>query len=102
MHSHESLQIQPAIVLPGDSGPIIQLKQKLNEVIRKLDEAYRLLHMDVRIMDFRELPPHYKISHSAWKFYQDKDNGDLQLWHRSGNIWSKTFWTIRGDLTRPT
>ena len=100
MHSPVSLQIQSSIVLPGDSEQIKSLKQKLNEVIQKLDEAFRLLHMDVRIMDFRELPPHASISHSSWKFYENPTTGDLELYHRSGSDWGKSYWDIIGDLTR--
>ncbi len=100
MHSQESLQIQPSIILPGDSEQIRLLKQKLNEVIRKLDEAYRLLHMDVRVMDFREPTPHASIDHASWKFVENLENGDLELWHRSGNSWGEIHWSIIGDLTR--
>jgi predicted NACHT family NTPase len=101
MHSPESLQITPSIILPGDNEQIKLLKQKLNEVIKKLDEAYRLLHMDCRIFDMREPPPHASISHSAWKFVENKTNGDLELWHRSGADWGSTYWSVIGDLTRP-
>jgi len=100
MHAPTSLQIAPSIILPGDNEQMKLLKQKLNEVIGKLDEAYRLLHMDVRIMDFRELPPHASISHSAWKFVENETNGDLELWHRSGADWGSTYWSLIGDLTR--
>jgi hypothetical protein len=100
MQSPESLQIKPSIILPGDSEQIRLLKQKLNEVIRKLDEAYRLLHMDVRIMDFRELPPHASIDHASWKFYENPITGDLELWHRDGNTWAYTHWSEIGNLTR--
>lgn len=101
MHSPESLKIDPSIILPSDSLQMRDLKQKLNEVIKKLDEAYRLLHMDVRIMDFRELPPHASISHSSWKFYENPTTGDLELWHRDGDSWGKTYWDVIGNLTRP-
>lgn len=100
MRAPVSLQIAPSIILPADSDPIKQLKQKLNEVIQKLDEAYRLLHMDVRISDFRELPPHASISHSSWKFYENPTTGDLELWHRDGSAWGKSYWDIIGNLTR--
>ena len=100
MHSPESLQIERALIMPNDSEQIKQLKQKLNEVIRKFDEVYRLLHMDVRVMDFRELPPHAAIDHASWKFYENPTTGDLELWHRSGSSWGKTYWDIIGDLTR--
>lgn len=100
MHSQESLQIQPSIVMPGDNEQISLLKQKLNEVIRKLDEAYRLLHYDVRIMDFRELPPHASIDHASWKWYENPTTGDLELWHRDGDTWAKTHWDIIGNVTR--
>ena len=86
--------------MPGDGEQIILLKKKLNEVIRKLDEAYRLLHMDVRIMDFREPVPHASISHSSWKFVENLTTGDLELWHRDGDSWGKTYWDIIGNLTR--
>ena len=100
MRSKESLQIQPSNILPGDSEQIKQLKTKLNEVIGKLDEAYRLLYSDVRIMDFRELPPHASMDHASWKWYENPTTGDLELWHRSGDDWSKTSWDVIGDLTR--
>jgi hypothetical protein len=100
MHSHESLQIQPAITMPGDNQQIALLKEKLNEVIRKLDEAYRLLHMDVRIMDFREAPPHAGIDHASWKWCENLSTGDLELWHRNGNTWSFIEWSVIGNLTR--
>lgn len=100
MHSYESLQIEPEIILPGDSGQIVKIKQKLNEVILKLDEAYRILHYDVRVMDFREKPPHASIDHASWKWYENPTTGDLELWHRSGSTWGKTYWDIIGDLTR--
>lgn len=100
MHSPVSLQLTPENVMPGDSEQIKKIKQKLNEVIKALDEAYRLLRADVEIMDFREPPPHASISHSSWKWIENKENGDLELWHRSGSTWSKTYWDIIGDLTR--
>ena len=100
MRAPVSLQIAPSIILPGDNAEMKLLKQKLNEVIGKLDEAYRLLHMDVRIFDMRELPPHASISHSSWKWYENPETGDLELWHRSGDAWSKTYWDITGNLTR--
>lgn len=100
MHAPTSLQIAPTIILPGDNEQVKLLKEKLNEVIKKLDEAYRLLHMDVRIMDFRELPPHASISHSSWKFYENPETGDLELWHRDGDSWGSTYWSIIGNLTR--
>ena len=100
MRAPVSLQIAPLIILDGESEQIMLLKQKLNEVIQKLDEAYRLLHFDVRIMDFRELPPHASMNYASWKWYENPDNGDLELWHRSGDTWSKTHWDITGDLTR--
>ena len=100
MRSKESLQIQPSNILPGDSEQIKQLKIKLNEVIGKLDEAYRLLYSDVRIMDFRELPPHAGMNHASWKWYENPTTGDLELWHRSEDTWAKTSWDVIGNLTR--
>jgi len=100
MRSPVSLQIKPSIILPGDSEQIRSLKDKLNEVVKKLEEAYRLLHMDVRIMDFRELPPHASMNYASWKFYENPTTGDLELYHRSGDDWGKTYWDIIGDLTR--
>ena len=102
MHAPESLQITPMLVIQGDSPQVSDLKQKVNELIKKLEEAYRYLHMDVRIIDFREKPPHYSTSHSRWKFYENPTTGDLELWHRSEDTWSKTYWEVRGDLTWPT
>jgi len=100
MRAPVSLQIMPSVILPGDNEQIKLLKQKLNEVIKKLDEAYRLLHMDCRIYDMREPPPHASISHSSWKFVESSTNGDLLLYHRSGSSWGETYWSIIGDLTR--
>ena len=100
MHSPESLQIMPLIILPGDNEQIKLLKQKLNEVIGKLDEAYRLLYADVRARDYRELPPHASMNCASWKFVESSTNGDLLLYHRSGSNWGETYWSIIGDLTR--
>jgi len=100
MRSPESLHIAPEIILPGDSEQTKGLKVKINEVIKKVDEFVRLIHMDVRIMDYRELPPHASISHSSWKHYENPTTGDLELWHRTGDTWSKSYWDIIGDLTR--
>lgn len=86
--------------MPGNNDRIGMLEQKLNEVIKQLDEAYRLLHMDGRARDYRELPPHASIDHASWKFYINPENGDLELWHRSGKTWAKTYWVVTGDLTR--
>jgi len=100
MRSKESLQIQPSNILPGDSEQIKQLKQKVNEVIQKLDEAYRLLYADVRARDYRELPPHASMDFASFKWYEDKATGDLRLYHRSGDTWSDTGWSVIGDVTR--
>lgn len=89
-------------VLPANSSNPDELMNKLNELIRKVDEVYRILRSDVQIMDLRELPPHYAIDHASWKWYEDPTTGDLRLYHRSGNIWSDTGWSVIGDLTRPT
>jgi len=100
MRAPTSLQITPSIVLPGDNAEMKLLKQKLNEVIGKLDEAYRLLYADVRARDYRELPPHASMNFASWKWYENPSTGDLELWHRSGDTWSKTHWDITGNLTR--
>ena len=100
MHSPVSLQLTPENVLPGDSEQIRKIKQKLNEVIKALDEAYRLLRADVEVMDFREPVPHASISQSSWKFVENLETGDLELWHRDGNSWGKTYWDIIGNVTR--
>ena len=100
MHAPTSIQVQPAIPLPGDSPQIRDLKSKLNEVIRKFDEVYRLLRADVMIMDFRQLPPHAGIDHASWKFYENPTTGDLEIWHRTDAVWAKTYWDILGDKTR--
>jgi hypothetical protein len=100
MQSPESLQIQPVLIIPGDNEQIVLLKKKLNQVIEKLDEAYRLLHMDVRIMDFREAPPHAGIDYSSWKWCENLINGDLELRHRNGDSWSFIEWSVIGNLTR--
>ena len=100
MRSPESLQITPMLVMQSDSPQVKDLKQKMNELIKKLEEAYRYLHMDVRIRDYRELPPHASISHSSWKFVESKTTGDLELWHRDGASWGTTHWAIIGNLTR--
>lgn len=100
MHAPPFIQIQPAIILPGDSPQIRDLKNKLNEVIRKFDEVYRLLRADVAIFDFRELPPHAGIDHASWKWVEDETTGDLRLYHRSGDTWSDSGWSVIGDKTR--
>jgi hypothetical protein len=101
MHSPESLQIAPSIIMPNDSAQVRDLKQKLNEVIQKFEEAYRYLHMDVRIRDFREMPPHPSISHSRWKFVENPTTGDLELYHRTGGVWAPSGWAVEGDMTYP-
>jgi len=100
MHAPVSIQVQPAIVLPGDSDQVRDLKNKLNEVIRKFDEVYRLLRADVAILDYRELPPHAGIDHASWKWVESSENGDLKLYHRSGDTWSDSGWSVIGDKTR--
>ena len=89
MRAPTSLQITPSSVLPGDHAEMKLLKQKLNEVIGQLDEAY-----------YRELPPHASMNFASWKWYENPSTGDLELWHRSGDTWSKTHWDITGNLTR--
>jgi len=100
MHSPEFLNIAPELILPNDSEQMRKIKQKLNEIIQRLDEAYRFLHMDVRVMDMRELPPHAGIDHASWKWVESSENGDLKLYHRSGDTWSDSGWSVIGDLTR--
>lgn len=100
MHSPQSLNIKPIILLPDDGQQVRQLKEYINALVRRLDEAYRLLHFDVRILDFRELPPHAGLNHSSWKFYENPTTGDLELWRRDASTWGKTYWDIIGEATR--
>jgi len=97
MKAPQNLNVQPVL----SNNPQV-IAAKVNELIRKLDEVLRLLHSDIKIMDFRELPPHYSIDHASWKWYQNPTTGDLELWHRTDNTWAKTSWDVIGDLTRPT
>ena len=99
MHAPVNLNIKPAIILPNDSQPVQELKKKLNELILRFDELYRLLRADVEIMDFREMPPHYSVSHSRWKFVENPTTGDLELYHRSNNVWAPSGWSVIGDIT---
>jgi len=99
MHSPSTIQVPPAVISPDDSEQVKQLKTKMNEVIKRLDEVYRMLWGDVKIMDFRELPPSPQLSHSRWKFVEDHDTGDLDLWHKTNGIWVKSGWNIIGDIS---
>lgn len=104
MQSPPNINIMPlpAIMRPGDSPQVKELTKKVNELVRRLDEVYRLLRADVEIMDMREPAPHASISHASWKWIENTETGDLELWHRDTDTWSKTYWSLIGELTRPT
>jgi hypothetical protein len=97
MRAPVSMQIQKEILLPNDRPEIVGLKLKINEILDRLDEYLRILRSDIEIMDFRELPPHYSVSHSKWKFVENAGNGDLQLYHKHENIWAPSGWAVIGS-----
>ena len=101
MQAPPNINIKLASPKSDDSPQVQQLTKKVNELIRRLDEVYRLLRSDVQILDMREPAPHASISHSSWKWVENLETGDLELWNRQGDTWAKTYWDVRGNLTRP-